>query len=132
MHMLFERIEILPEPRPGGQQVKRVRFKLPVSFDGKPFDDDFDVHYEDDDGPPDDDPPSGGGTPPKGSGSPPGGIAPQPEIDLSDGGVSYTMDSVPNPNRLPLESVMRKVTPRMGSVVPSTYFWMINVCLGVL
>lgn len=135
MHMLFERIEILPEPRPGGQQVKSVRFKLPVSFDGKPFDDDLDVHYEDDDddSPTDDDPPSGGGTPPKGFGSPPGGIAPQPEIDLSGGGVSYTMDSVPNPNTLPLLSVIRNSTPARGlSVVPVTSFWMTRFLVGWL
>ena len=134
MHMLFERIEILLEPRPGGQQVKSVRFKLPVSFGGKPLDDDLDVHYEDDDHdtPPDDDPPSGGGTPPKGSGSPPGGVALQPEIDLSNGGVSYATDSVPNPNILPELSVTRKVTPFSGVVVPSIYFSMTRVVLGVL
>lgn len=131
MHMLFERIEILPEPRPGGQQVKSVRFKLPVLFDGKPFDDDLDMHYEDDndDGLPDDDPPSGGGTPPKGFSSPPGGIALQPEIDLSDG-VSCAMGSVPNPNTFPELSVTRKVTPFSGVVVPVMYFSITSRVLG--
>ena len=72
MHALFSGIEILPEPQPGGQRVRSVRFRFPVSLDGKPAGYDLGVYYDGDD--------DGGGMPrPESPGSPSGGNMPQQE-----------------------------------------------------
>ena len=106
MHRFFDRIEILPVPRPGGQRIRHVRFKFPISLDGGPIDTDHDVYYDDDDdydydddgG---DDSPSGGGGPePEGPDPASGAGGTPPEIDLSDGGGSRSGNCVPNHNRV--------------------------------
>ncbi len=125
MHRILERVEIFPEPQQGGDLVRNVRFKFPLSMD-KILDADYQDDDDDDAFPPDYDP--GSMPPPKGP--LPGGIvlhgfpsdgtepydgnAPQPEAP-PDGGVNDRGgDSTPNPNSCPEESVTRNVTPFRG------------------
>ena len=97
MHLFFDRIEILPKPRPGGQRIAHVRFKFPIPLDGGPVNYDHDIYYDDDDDdPPDGDPPSGGDAVPL-------------EIALSDGGASLARNCVPKPT---------KVSRKFGKDVP--------------
>ena len=101
LHLFFDSIEILPEPRPNGKRVRRVRFRLPISLNGAPPAYELDTHEnygDDDDTPPDDDPPSGGGPKPAGpEDSPSGGDEVPLEIDLSDRDISRAGNCVPNP-----------------------------------
>ena len=139
IHALVDSIEIYPKPLPSGLILKRIRFKIPLDWDG--YDEpiiglDIDGNGTDDDGDGGDPPPPSGGGPSPDKGSPSGGGSqPDPDGDQTpdDGDFLCAPNSLSNLTTVPVLSVTRNSTPARGVfAVPSTYFWIVRVLAGML
>ena len=99
VHALVDNIEIHPKALPSGLVLKKIRFKIPLDWDG--YDSPIiglDITDDDEDG--GGEPPSGG-TPPPDKDSPSGGSC-LPDIDLTpDGDFSCAENSLPKENAVP-------------------------------
>ena len=131
VHALVESIQIHPKPLPSGLILKRIRFRIPLDWDGydSPI---IGLDITDDDSDGGDNPPSGGTLPPD-KVSPTGGGSQPDEDQTPEGDFFCTQNSLPNQTTVPVLSVTKNSTPASGSLLlPSTYFWMVRVLEGML
>ena len=130
IHALVDSIEIHPKPLPSGLILKRIRFRIPLDWDG--YDSPIiglDITDDDSDG---NDPPSGGGRSPDND-FPTGGGSQPDENQTPEGNFFCTQNSLPNQTTVTVLSVTRNSTPASGVfAVPSTYFWIVRVLAGML
>ena len=128
VHALVDNIEIHPKVLPSGLVLKKIRFKIPLDWDG--YDSPIiglDITDDDEDG--GGGPPSGG-TPPPDKDSPSGGSC-LPDVNLTpDGDFSCSENSLPKQTSVPSLSRTRNSAPFSGFLVTASRFKIVRVQRG--
>ena len=128
IHALVDSIEIHPKPLPSGLILKRIRFKIPLDWDG--YDSPvigLDITDDNSDG--GGNPPTGG-TPPPDKDSPTGGGSQPNEDQTPDGDFFCTQNSLPNQTTVPSLSRTRNSARARGFLVTASRFRMVRVQRG--